>query len=438
MKLSKKQLLALNKLTDDTIVEVGYGGGAGGGKTILGCFWLMLMCSELKGSRWFIGRDSLKDTRESVLFTWRKVAKMLNIATWRYNDNHIFFGNGSEIVFLDLSYMPNKDPMYERFGSLEFTGGWIEEAGPVHPQAREVLKTRINRWYNKEYEVKGKLLITFNPKKNWLYHTFYLPYKNNTLDTETTFIPALYHDNPYLEDDYITILKKIKDKVTRERLLHGNFEYDDDPSALLTFDQISNIWYNDHIHVPLKWYLTADIARFGSDDAIIIVWQGFKIIEYHKISLSKTTLIQKIITTLRKKWKIPVSRAIGDEDGVGGGVIDNTGITGFVNNSKSPDKGYYNLKSLCGYLIPEFIDKIWFAADIADSEKERIESELGQLKTYETDKDGKLRLLPKAKIKEQLGYSPDWLDNFIMRMYFEIYNSDALDNTYQKARQLLT
>jgi hypothetical protein len=41
------------------------------------------------------------------------------------------------------------------------------------------------------------------------------------------------------------------------------------------------------------------------------------------------------------------------------------------------------------------------------------------LKTYESDKDGKLRILPKEKIKEHIGRSPDWLDVFIMRMYFE-------------------
>jgi hypothetical protein len=42
------------------------------------------------------------------------------------------------------------------------------------------------------------------------------------------------------------------------------------------------------------------------------------------------------------------------------------------------------------------------------------------LKTYDTDKDGKLRILPKEKIKEHIGRSPDWLDIFIMRMYFDV------------------
>jgi len=45
--------------------------------------------------------------------------------------------------------------------------------------------------------------------------------------------------------------------------------------------------------------------------------------------------------------------------------------------------------------------------------------ELSMLRTFDADKDGKLRIMPKEKIKEYIGRSPDWLDVFIMRMYFE-------------------
>jgi hypothetical protein len=49
-----------------------------------------------------------------------------------------------------------------------------------------------------------------------------------------------------------------------------------------------------------------------------------------------------------------------------------------------------------------------------------IRQELGMLKTYESDKDGNLRKLPKEKIKEHIGRSPDWLDVFTIRMWFEL------------------
>ena len=71
--LTKKQLQASKYLTDWITDYVGYGGSAGGGKTVLGCDWLMQMCHYVEGSKYFIGRDNIKDTRASVLKTWGEV-----------------------------------------------------------------------------------------------------------------------------------------------------------------------------------------------------------------------------------------------------------------------------------------------------------------------------------------------------------------------------
>jgi len=433
MNLTSKQKWALNLLTDSTTKSIGYGGGAGGGKSYVGCYWFLIVCNMLPDSKWFIGRDSLKDTRESVLFTFRKVSKELGMANWRYSENHIYFTNGAEIEFLDLSFYPQKDPLYERFGSKEYTGGWIEEAGNVHPMAFEVLKTRINRWYNAEFNLIGKILVTFNPKKNWVDSIFYRPFVKKEEDKDVKFIPALAKDNPHLPKEYIENLENIRDKSTRERLLHGNFDYDDDPTSLISYESISNLFTNDHISGPRDMYLISDIARYGSDKAIITIWNGMTLVEYQVFDISSTTMIQSCITAMRHKHGIPASRCLADEDGVGGGVVDNCGIIGFSNNSKPPDKGYNNLKDQCGYKLAEEIGNMHFKADLSDDSKTTIETELGQLKTYLSDKDGKMRLLPKEKIKESIGRSPDWLDCFIMRMYFEIFNTQAVNTAYKKA-----
>lgn len=418
--LTTKQQTAISLLTDYKTEFLGYGGAAGGGKTILGCYWLMQMSYYAPETRYFIGRDSLKDTRESVLHSWRKLSKIIGFEGWQYRDNHINIFNGSEIEFLDLSYYPQKDPLYERFGSKEYTSGWIEEAGAVNYKAFDVLKSRVGRWYNEEYNIKKKILCTFNPKKNWVDTTFYRPFAKKLETQETKFVYALATDNKYLPPDYIETLRNIKDKSTRERLLHGNFDYDDDPTALISYENILNIFTNNHIQKTGQKYIVADIARYGSDTAIIAVFDGFILIDYIVFETSSTQQLQNAVNALRTKYNISASNCVADEDGVGGGIVDTLYINGFVNGSRPFNKIYQNLKSECGYKLAESINGFFIDCDLPESIKDKIKEELSQLKTYDADKDNKLRILPKEKIKDNIGRSPDWLDIFIMRMFFEI------------------
>ena len=437
-------MAALGKLHwEDPIKFVFYGGAAGGGKSWLGCYWLMTMCWRFAGTRWFIGRDSLKDTRESVLVTFRKVAKEYSFTDWKYGDNQISFGNGSAIVFLDLSYYPQKDPMFERLGSKEYTGGWIEEAGETHFAAFDTLKSRVGRHLNEEFGLKPKILVTANPKKNWLFDTFWKPFRNKTLTAAYAFIRALYTDNPYLSDDYIENLKSLTDKVKRERLLYGNFDYDDNPNSLCSYEAIVSMFGGNIVEESARHYLTADIARFGSDKAIIAVWKGWDLFEYISFDKSKTTEIQTAINALRSKYKIPKNRCIADEDGVGGGVVDSLEILGFVNNStplpnpesldnlsleykQAKAENFFNLQAQMGYKLAELINsrKMVISCDIDKDLQDTITADIEQLQTWKSDVEGKMRIKPKAEIKSEIGRSPDWRDVMLMRAYWEYIDDE--------------
>lgn len=416
MELTKKQEQAIDLLTDDTTDYVGYGGAAGGGKSVIGCLWLMEFGYYLPGAKFFIGRDSIKDTRASVLKTWSEIANKIKFTAYKFNDIGIVFDNGTEIELLDLTFYPYKDPLFERLGSKEYTAGWIEEASQVHYLAFEVLKTRVGRWKNET--VKSKILCTFNPKKNWVDSTFYRPFINQNETEGVRFIYALPTDNPYLPSDYIKRLHELKDEATKQRLLFGNFDYDDDPTALIDFSQISEMWERVPNLTGTK-YITADIARYGSDKAVIMCWGGFTIVEVVSFDISSTTTIQNAIRAMATKHGVLMSNVVADEDGVGGGVVDTLRCKGFVNNSSPTNSNYSNLKSECGYKLAELFNQISVSAKIDEVTKDLINAELGQLKTYDSDKDNKLKLLPKERIKENIGRSPDYLDNFIMRMYYE-------------------
>ena len=62
---------------------------------------------------------------------------------------------------------------------------------------------------------------------------------------------------------------------------------------------------------------------------------------------------------------------------------------------------------------------MFFDFEISDNEKKKITDELCVLESKGVDLDQKLKINPKSEMKEKLGRSPDDLDNFIMRMYFE-------------------
>ena len=427
---SKKQHEAWKYLKDKKTRFILYGGAAGGGKSWLGCEWLMTNCYLYPNTRWFIGREELKRLRDSTLLTFFKVLQEHKIPSkdWKYQgqDHYLLHRNGSRIDLLDLKFLPS-DPLYERYGSTEYTGGWIEEGGEVDFNAFDTLKSRIGRQLNDMYDLLPKMLITCNPKKNWIYDQFYKPYKEGNLPPERVFIPALIQDNPHLSQDYIDSLLSISDEVKKQRLLFGNFDYDDDPSKLIEYDAINDLFTNTFIPTG-ETYMTIDLARLGDDKTVICIWSGWRIehIEYHE--KKKVNQIQNRVKELEKLFKVPRSRIIADQDGVGGGLVDNLNIKGFVNNARPiGNENYANLKAQCYYRIAKKINSREIYIQCRNEQiKEWIKADLDVVKRKNADADGKLNIEPKEMVKQTLQRSPDFSDAIILREVFDLQSAEIL------------
>jgi hypothetical protein len=266
------------------------------------------------------------------------------------------------------------------------------------------------------------MLGTCNPAKGYVYNNFYKPTKDGTISESKAFIQSLIQDNPYISEHYIKSLQSL-DKQSKERLLFGNWEYDDNDNALIEYDKIIDLFRNEHVPGG-KGFISADIARFGKDKTLIMVWSGFRVVEVHKLTNKATNEVAAFIKHLSKKHAIPYSQIICDEDGVGGGVVD-YGFKGFVNNSKALTGNYINLKSECYYKLAELINQagVWVMSEDVTIKKELTE-ELEWVQRHNADKDGKLAVLPKDKVKEHLGRSPDISDALMMRMWFELKKFD--------------
>lgn len=429
-KPSIKQFQAWEYLSDKTTNYVGYGGAAFSGKSYLLCYWLTTMCMAYPGTGWGLGRKQLTVLKKTTLITLFKVFAECNIEngkdfTYNQQNNTITLYNGSVIFLIDTMSLPS-DPLFTRFGGLELTGAAVDESAETDYKAIEVLSTRLGRRLNDKYGLTAKMLETFNPAKNHVYNRYYKPYQDGKQKDGIVFVPALPSDNPSPEvPAYIARILATGSKITIERLIHGNFEYDDDPAALMSFNKIQDIFSNSFVLTGEK-FISADIARFGSDNTVIGVWNGFILEHLITIDKNKVTEAADKIKQLCQTYSVPLSNVIVDDDGVGGGVVDILGCSGFVNNSsplpnpetKEPEN-YNNLKSQCYFKLAELVNsnQLW----IRDEQyKDIIIQELEQVKQKDMDKDGKKMVVPKDKVKELLGRSPDYSDMLMMRCWFEL------------------
>jgi hypothetical protein len=332
-----KQDEAWTYLEDDTTTELLFGGGAGGGKSRLICEWEAKNCLRYPGSRWLLGRAVLKSLKESTLLTMFEVLTCWGLKAgthYRYNgqDNIITFFNGSVIYLKDLATYPS-DPNFDSLGSTEYTGAAIDEANQVSHRTKEVVKSRL-RYKLDAFGLISKLAMSCNPAKNWVYTEFYKPAKEGRLEPGKAFVQALVIDNPHVSRHYIENLKSLKDPAMKERLLLGNWEYDDDPLALFPADAIADLFTNK-VAASTERFITVDAARLGRDLCVILVWGGWKVIHIFSYEISRTTRIEGEVERLRAVYGIGRSHVVVDEGGVGGGVVDHLeGVKGFNAGSR--------------------------------------------------------------------------------------------------------
>lgn len=439
------------------ITELGYGGAAGGGKTRLGCYLLITACEQYPGSRWAIGRKELKTLRLTTLSSLFEIFKELGYSEHDYKydvqQGLITFSNGSQILILDTAYSP-QDPEYTRFGSLEISGAWIDESNETPEKAKSILKTRVGRKNNiNGVSIKPFWLETFNPNKGHVHRDYYKPWKEKTLPEYRKFIRALPGDNPHLPEAYITNLERA-DKVTRERLLKGNFEFDDDPQKIMFYEAITDLPFNTLVNKVTTKTLVADIARFGGDKIVLGTFKG---LELYSLGVYTFQGIDETIKKIKEEARdeeVGYMNIIVDEGGVGGGVVDGMrGIKGFngassplpiwdfVKNRQTP-ANYQNFRSQCYFKLAEMVNDRQIATKVkkfktniegytAQKAVSDLMEELDAIKQTDGSMDGKKAIIPKSEIKETLGRSPDFADILMMRMFFEIKD---MPMTYRESR----
>jgi hypothetical protein len=229
LELSTKQTEAWQALDAQEVLEVFAGGGAGGGKSYLGCVRQIHRRTAYAGTRGFIGRESFTGLRDSTLKTYFEVLRLMGYSsgdhyTYNAQEHTIYFANGSEQHFRHMAYMPS-DADYNRFGSTEYTDAFVDEAPEVDQRACQVLLSRL-RYKHRDHAITPELLYTGNPGESWIKYAFVMDGEGRwiTLPQHRRRVLFTVEDNPdaQLRDSYRATLSHL-DSYDRARLLLGDW-----------------------------------------------------------------------------------------------------------------------------------------------------------------------------------------------------------------------
>lgn len=233
-----------------------------------------------------------------------------------------------------------------------------------------------------------------------------------------------------------------QDKATKSALLDGNWKVVITENDVYDYARFAGMFENSFSRKTGQKYITADIALKGSNKFVIIVWDGYEAIDIEILDKSDGQEVINSLKGMAAKHGVQNVDICFDNDGVGG-FVDGfiVGANPFNNGGqvmevRDPASGklikenYFNLKTQCYYrsgnnvakgevIISEYVANKMY--DDRMTVRQRFMHERKAIKRDKTDSDGKLRVISKEEMKVVLnGDSPDLMDAFMMREYFEL------------------
>lgn len=321
--LSGKQAFIMKELVENPqVVESLIGGSAGGGKSISMCIIICMYAMKYPGIQFVLGRKTLQALKRSTVATLLgKVHPMFNITKndFRYSqqDNVIEYKNGSKITLVALDYEPS-DPDFARLGSLEFDWAFIDEAGEITEQAKNVLRSRLGRGIaTQKYGLKPFILSGCNPSQNYLRKEYYMPYKRlgggefqkwqigeiyvggKKMPAYRCFLRMSVRDNPFVDRNYVETLKQLPDRE-RRRLLDGDWDYSDSDNMLFTNEVVEEATLDRMPDLDVisrhDYLIGVDVADVGcfDDKTEVLTDNGWKL--FADVNGSDKILTQNPVT----------------------------------------------------------------------------------------------------------------------------------------------
>lgn len=434
--LTPKQAELYSAFLDPTILEILFGWWWRGGKTRGISEIVNITCLAYPWVKRLVGRKERDDLRKTTLTTILKVLGSHKMRRYSHYDinmttKELTYPNGSQILFTELKPQPS-DPDYNWLWSYEITWFRVDEVQQLPRKVIDILKSRCTEKIA-EYGLTPKGIMSCNPDKGWLYQEFIKPHREGKLQPDRIFIQSLYIDNPHIDHEKYRMMLKDADKATRERLLHGNWDYDDNPYKTYKYDDILCLFTNPR-QIDGDKYIIVDVAGEGVDRAIVSVWVWVTMVDYVILNKCTAPQLSEEMHRMAQKRVVKRTNRLYDWDGLGwwlsglwcpvfhwwaAPIAESTAIS--TSEVEGYRRAYNNLRTQCYIALNRSFASGEMLLMVDDpAEREKIIQELDVIQYRDVGKDWPVKIIPKEKIKEIIGRSPDRADTIMMRMYFEL------------------
>lgn len=437
------------------------GGAIRGTKTFTMLAVLFLLMQRFPRSRYGIVRMDLPSLRRTIIPSVDKFRENylggwlgpLNQSKWTWTA-----ANGSKLILMPESI--ETDPDLDRFKGFEVNGFLAEEANEINVKTHHKMIERAGSYIIPPTDAQQRaisqavargmdarsafkrygpeqppplIFYTFNPADNWVREVFYDPWHDGTLKAPFFFMPATILDNPFVTDEYLESLKNLPPEEYR-RFVKGEWGKVRAPDQLITTDMIVNA--KNVNPVPGVRREALDVAGYGGDRIVWAHVNGNALEETEAWEDEFDPVTDPAVTN--RMWRHSLERAHDkgvDEDnytvdvvGLGGGPADDLvanglnvrrfggGDSAIERETKSGVISLWRFADLRSQAYWEFREKLRLGNF---SLKLHCPRELVQELTahrYEI-KNRVIQVLPKQKVRDALGRSPDYADAVVMAAF---------------------
>jgi len=290
---------------------------------------------------------------------------------------------------------------------------YIEEAHALSKDQWDVINPTIRKEHS-------EIIILFNPqhRNDFVFQNFIEKPSRNSIIRKIN-----YDENPYLSDTMMNVIQEEKEKDIEEyEHIYLGVPREGDDRALFAYSDIESAMDGDFVGVDDMGVetLAVDVARYGKDKSVITKRRGFKIYGLKEYKGYSTT---ELATVVDNEYRTrPFDGVAVDTIGVGAGVYDKLlqmGVRGLIEGNVSMKaeelKVYQNKRSEMYFMLREFVAR----GGKLPNDKE-LKEELLAIKYFYNQASGKIQLISKDDLKEELGRSPDKSDSVALHFFSKV------------------